>query len=269
MIGRSLLHESLFCFVFKNAHPSQCLLPPLMLYCLLHKLFFLSSQPFSHSQNSIFGPLLFLYVQPWKSHWLTASNLKSLKSISILKSIQYVLLKLVQISLLSSVSNCLLASPVDMSQCHFKFNMSQVGLIKFFCSQFFKQVISLVNAPPSTHHPGSQSPKASLICHIHFLAEILKRRYLSQDHSLHLWIQEWGWLDANLSLKLGTIFCTQQHNLWAPWNDSVISEYQKIWVYILVLPFVVLGKLASLLESQFSHLPNGNNYLTYSERRLR
>lgn len=117
MIGRSLLHESLFCFVFKNVHPSQGLLPPLMLYHLLHKLFFLSAQPFSHSQNSVFGPLLFLYVQPWKSHWLTASNLKSLKSIPVLKSIQYVLLKLVQISLLSSFSNCLLASPVDRSPC--------------------------------------------------------------------------------------------------------------------------------------------------------
>jgi len=36
---------------------------------------------------------------------------------------------------------------------------------------------------------------------------------------------------------------------------DVDSEYQKIWVYSLALPFVALGKLVSFLESQLSYLP--------------
>ena len=35
---------------------------------------------------------------------------------------------------------------------------------------------------------------------------------------------------------------------------DVDSEYQKIWVYSLALPFVALGKLVSFLESQLSYL---------------
>lgn len=51
---------------------------------------------------------------------------------------------------------------------------------------------------------------------------------------------------------------------------DVDSEYQKIWVYNPALPFVALGKLVSFLESQFCHLPNGdnNNYFTHSLERL-
>lgn len=51
---------------------------------------------------------------------------------------------------------------------------------------------------------------------------------------------------------------------------DVDSEYQKTWVYMLALPFMVLGKLASFLESQFSHLPNEYNsdYFTHFVARV-
>lgn len=85
---------------------------------------------------------------------------------SLIQISVYTLCKLAQASLLSSVLHCLLVSCVDRLHCHFKLNMSQTGIIKFICSQFFKQIVSSYEC--TTIHGG-----------INFLAGIFRRRYLS------------------------------------------------------------------------------------------
>ena len=76
MSDSSFLLESLTGFFFKGTGPWKRLLPPWVLYSLLHWFFLLSSQRFGNSQNSIFGPLFFVHIQPGKSHPLTNSNLQ-------------------------------------------------------------------------------------------------------------------------------------------------------------------------------------------------
>lgn len=97
-----------------------------------------------------------------------------------------------------------------------KLNIPQIGLIKFFCSQFF-QVSQIFNESITILADTiPQISQFSLTCHVHFLAEILRRRCLSQNNSMHLRIEKCGWLNANLSLKSETIFCVQQSNLLMP-----------------------------------------------------
>lgn len=117
---------------------------------------------------------------------------------------------------LKYVPSCLLASSIHMFQCHSNLTCPKIGLIKFFCSQFF-QVNEIFNESITILADTiPQISKFSLTCHIHFLAEVLRRRCLSQNNSMHLRIEECGWLNANLSLKLETIFCVQQSNLLMP-----------------------------------------------------
>lgn len=49
---------------------------------------------------------------------------------------------------------------------------------------------------------------------------------------------------------------------------DVDFEYQKTWVYNLALPFVILGKLVNL-ESQVSHLQNGDNNYAHSLEKIK